>query len=342
MKYLNYIVLLFFILFWAIGCSTTLLSSIPFIKDDYQFGDLYRLSHLAQFKQPLPVCSNPTPPAKTTSKKLTIYLVGDSFTEETRVSAKDLVGDNYYRVYWNNLLHVKLDTSAINVVVLETVERHFRENFRTKQLRQIIPDTAQFEVVSQKSGNAMQKIDRLFNAEHTEERLKLIVSNSPQVRWLQEKKASFEYFFFDRLDPAVAVSRDKNHIAYHLDTDSTLINSSFQFIRNSEIDSLVNNTNTIQENLKKLGFAHVIVAIIPNKATIVMPDYGQYNHLIERIYSHPKLQVPFVDVLADFQRIGSDSYLLGDSHWNCAGQSLWLSKINARINSEIIQATSAN
>lgn len=342
MKYLNYLVLLFFIFFWAIGCSNTLLSSLPFIKDDYQFGDLYRLAHLPQFKQSLPVCSNPVPQVKATSKKLNIYLVGDSFTEETRVSEKDLIGDNYYRVHWNNLLHINLDTSAINVIVLETVERHFRENFQTKQLRQIIPDTAQFEVLSQNSGNAMQKIDRLFNAEHTEERLNLVVSNSPQIRWLQEKKASFEYFFFDRLDPAVAVSKDKKHIAYHLDTDSTLINSSFQFIRNTEIDSLVTNTNTIQENLKKLGFDHVILAIIPNKATIVMPNYGQYNHLIERIYSHPKLQVPFVDVLTDFQRMGSNSYLLGDSHWNCTAQSLWLTKINARVNSEITQAVSTN
>lgn len=341
MKYLSYAVLFFFIFFWAAGCSNTLLSNLSFIKDGYQFGDLYRLSHLPQFKQPLPDCSNPTPPQKVTAKKLNIYLVGDSFTDDFRVSGKDIVGDNYYRVHWNSLLHINLDSSAVNVVILETVERHFRENFRTATLRQLVPDTAQFEVTSQSSGNTMQQLDRLFNAELTEERLKLILSNSPVVRWAQECKASFDFNVFNRLDPAVAISKDKKHLAYHLDTDSTLINSSFQAIRNSEIDTLVNFTNSIQENLLKIGFDHVVLSIIPNKATIVMPDYGKYNHLIERIYAHPKLRVPFVDVLDDFQQLGENAYLLGDSHWNCSAQNLWLSKTNARVNSEISRASVA-
>lgn len=335
MKYLNYLILFFFIFFWTAGCSNTLLSSLSFIKDGYQFGDLYRLSHLPQFKQPLPECSNPSSPQKSISKKLNIYLVGDSFTDDFRVSKKDIVGDNYYRVHWNSLLHITLDTSAINVVILETVERHFRENFRTADLHQLIPDTTHFEVLPQNSGTAMQKIDRLFNADLTEERLKLILSNSPVVRWAQECKARFDYNFFNRLDPAVAISNDKKHLAYHLDTDSTLINSSFQAIRDSEIDTLINNANSIQENLLKMGFNHVVLSIIPNKATIVMPDYGKYNHLIERIYEHPKLRVPFVDVLRDFQQLGKEAYLLGDSHWNCPAQGIWLSKTNSRVNSEI-------
>lgn len=339
MKYLNYIILLFFSIFWMLGCSTTLLRCFTFINDDYQFGDLYRLSHLSQFKQPLPNCSNPVPPTKAISKKLNIYLIGDSFTDDFRVSGKDLIGDNYYRVHWNGLLHIKLDTSASNVVILETVERHFRENFRTASLRQLIPDTAQFEINQQNAGTTMQKIDRLFNAEYTEERLKQMLSNFPIVRWAQECKANFEFNFFNRLDPAIAISKDGKHLAYHLDTDSTLINSSFQYIRDSEIDSLVDNANTIHDNLLKIGFDRVILSIIPNKATIVMPDYGKYNNLIERTYSHPKLRVPFVDVLADFQQLGKESYLVSDSHWNCPAQGLWLSKINARVNSEIPQAS---
>jgi hypothetical protein len=338
MRYLSFFIIICFAFFWAAGCSNSLLSNLSFIKDGYQFGDLYRLSHLPQFKQPLPDCSNPPSPAKATAKKLNVYLVGDSFTDDFRMSGKDIVGENYYRVHWNSLLHIHLDTTAINVAILETVERHFRENFRSPSLRQLVQDTAQFEITPQSNGTIMQKIDRLFNAELTEERLKLILSNAPLIRWAQERKASFEFNFFERIDPAVAISKDKKHLAYHLDTDSSLINSAFQYITDSEIDSLVNNTNSIQENLIKMGFKHVVLSIIPNKATIVMPDYGKYNHLIERLYSHPKLRVPFVDVLSEFQELGENAYLLGDSHWNCTGQSIWLSKTNARINAEISRA----
>lgn len=329
MKFFYYTALFFLIIFWISGCYPEIVSRLSFVPDDYRYGDLYRLSHLPQFKEQPPLCRKPIPPRKSREKKVNLYIIGDSFTEEKRVNLQDFGVDQYVYVHWDNEMHVKLDTAATNIVILQTVERHFREHFADGTLMQLIPDSESY--ISQRKPKIMAQIDRLFDGEKTDDWLKLLSINYEPILWLREMKASFEFDFFKRTAPTVTVSDDGEHIVYFLDTDSTQLNSSFIPIDRSAIDSLVEHVNRKGHVLKKMGFDKVFLSIIPNKATIVMPYYGRYNHLIERVYSHPSLAVPAIDLLNEYRKMGPSSYLKGDSHWSCQGQQLWLSKVHALL-----------
>jgi hypothetical protein len=337
MRFLKYTVLVLGCIVWAIGLSPSLLSLVGkyrLITDGYQYGDLYRMANLSAFKDPKQECPDYNPPSrKSSEKKVHLYIVGDSFTEAQRVEEQDFVVDAYTYVHWSDLLHAKLDTSETNILLLESVERHFRQHLETP-VSLIIPDSATFvqRVVSSKF---MNKLDDAFNGKFAQDRFEALLFQNEAFLKLKEWKADFTYHAFHRFNTSVSLVDEDRSIVSYMDTDTPNITSSFSKIRNTEIDSLVNNLAQSQQNAVKMGFDFVALSIIPNKVSVLNPDYDTYNQLIERIYQHPKLSVPYIDVLADFRSMGRAAYLKGDSHWTCEAQNLWLNKTNALINSMI-------
>lgn len=331
MKIVRALVLLAVGMVWVAGCSTTVtneLYRLRVLPDDYRYGDLYRLSNLAKFKD-LKVECPPTPVSKLHSaKKVALYIIGDSFTEPQRVDSSDFSADHFQYAHWGTLLHLRLDTSYTNIVLLQSVERTVREHF-VSPISNIIPDTTTF-VSLPPEGRFVHRLDQIFASAPTEDRLNTLLFQFDPMLKLKELKSWLNHHFFSRNDPKVAVSADGKTIAYHVDTDTTLIYSSFVFTADSEIDTLVSVIQDDEKILKNLGFDHVWLSIIPNKASVLMPEYGTYNRLIERIYQHPALPIPTINVLHDFRAM-QNPYLKGDSHWSCAGQALWLAKVNRRL-----------
>jgi hypothetical protein len=342
MKFLRYFFLLLFSLLWLAGCSRTIIEKLyatEIIPDDYRFGDLYRLSYLPQFKEQRAYCHDYTPPQRAAGRKVHLYLIGDSFTEAQRVGAGDFAVDAYHYVKWDDVLHVRLDTTATNVLLMESVERNFRYHL-TEPVRSIVPDTATFEVKYQET-RLMPRLDQQFAANPTEDRLDLLLFQNTVSLVFKEMKARFNYLFFDRPSDKVTVSPDGQHLVYYMDTDSTQMTSSFAHLRHSQVDTLVGNLNRVTDSFRAMGFDHVLLSIIPNKTSVLMPGYGPYNRLIERVYNHPSLGIPYVDVLPEFRQLGEKAYLRGDSHWTCRGQYLWLDKTNQLIQTVVAEANSS-
>ncbi|WP_247235045.1 hypothetical protein [Telluribacter sp. SYSU D00476] len=343
MKFLRYLVLTLFGFFWLAGCSRTImqqLAQVEVLPDDYRYGDLYRLSNLPQFRDQRQDCREYTPPTKPADKKIHLYIIGDSFTEAQRVGKQDFPVDSYQYVHWADILHVKLDTTATNILLLESVERHFREHLATAPITSLVPDSATYKVVPQ-DPRLMGQIDNMFSSVQTEDRLELLLFQYDPILALKELKASFNYRFFDRANDKVTVSEDGRHVVYYLDTDTTSITSSYAHIRNIQVDTLVHNITESTRHFKDMGFDHVVLSIIPNKSSVLIPHFYNYNRLIERVYNHPALPIPYVDVLEDFRKIKEKSYLVGDSHWTCQGQYLWLEKVNKLI-LELVNTPSAS
>lgn len=323
-------VLLLFGVIWIAGCSNEILFSLykaEIIPDDYRYGDLYRLSNLAEFKDPRQEC--PSVPVPKSNQKIALYIVGDSFTERQRVDSSDFAVTRYQWAHWGENLHLKLDTSYTNIILLESVERNVRPHFGTA-IANVIPDTATF-IAHPTDTRFMHKLDRMFASDGVEDRLNTILFQFDLMLKFKEMKSWINRKFFDRTDPKVTLSGDGSTLAYLEDTDSTLINSSYNFVPDSEIDSLVAVLNFDKKYLEDLGFDEVWFSIIPNKATVLMPDYGVYNHIIDRIYRHPELNVSSIGLLEDFRQMSRNAYLKGDSHWSCAGQRVWIEKVNQKF-----------
>ncbi|MCE7039756.1 hypothetical protein [Dyadobacter sp. CY312] len=332
MKYLRYIFLALGAMVWMVGLSPYLSRKLS-RTDSYRYGDLYRLSNLSEFKDPAKRCEAYSPPVKKTSRKIHLYVIGDSFTEEQRIGKADFLADSYTRISWNEVLHVKPDSSAINILLIESVERHFREKFSDHPIGNIIPDSASFIAAAENPG-FMHTLDGIFSSKSTEGRLDEFLFQNNFILSLKELKANFNNHVFGRVNKEVVPIKGGTELVYYMDTDedTTETTSSFAEIENAEIDTLVRNLNESEKLALELGFDKVLLSIIPNKVSVLMPEYGQYNNLIERVYKHPDLSVEYLDVYTLFRQMGAAAYLKGDSHWTCQGQYLWLNKVNNTIN----------
>jgi len=333
MQFLKYFFLVIFLGIWVIALSPELSSKMT-ARDPYRYGDLYRLSNLSNFKDPRKECGEYRKPVfPSNSKKVHLYIIGDSFTEKQRVSKKDFAVNAYTYVHWSEVLHVKPDTAEINILLLESVERHFREKFAKNPIQNLIPDSATF-VTNSNNPTFMNKLDDAFRSKSLEGRLDEVLFQNDFVLALKQLKADFNYKVFNRVNKEVTSINGGKDIVYYMDTDTdtSKTTSSFSEIEKAEIDSMVYHLNQTQKMALKIGFDHVILSIIPNKVSVLMPSYGTYNQLINRIYSHPSFRLSYIDVYNDFRRMGSKSYLKGDSHWTCEAQYLWLNKTNVIIN----------
>lgn len=333
MKILKYLVLFLACGTWLVGLIPPILPALwkeGLVEDGYQYGDLYRLSTLSEFRDPRKQCTDYIPPARTPStRKVHLYIIGDSFMETGRVRKEDFAVDNFTYVKWADFLHIKLDTTETNVLLLESVERHFRQQLATR-LRVLVPDTATF-VAKFSTGKFVHRLDDAFKGSFTADRLDGFLFQNDLALRVKEWKSDLNHRFFDRVNPSVTLVNDDKDIVYYMDTDTPEITSAFTPVRPTELDSLVDNLNASRAFADSLGFNHVVLSIIPNKTSVLSPDYGAYNRLIEKVYQHPKMTMPYIDVLPDFRRMGKNSYMKGDSHWTCEGQTLWLNKFNALL-----------
>ncbi|QRR01678.1 hypothetical protein [Dyadobacter sandarakinus] len=334
MKWLRYVILLAGVLVWAVGLSPFLISKAGewgLIKDGYHYGDLYRLSNLSAFRDPKRKCPplSTEKPALSSGKKIHLYIIGDSFTEKERVGPGDFAADAYTYVHWANFLHLKTDTSSINILLLESVERHFRQKLE-KPFEVLIPDTATF-VATAPPSKFMHRLDDALRSRHTEDRLDAFLFQNDLILGLKEWKADFNHHLFGRVNETVTLVNHAQDMVYYMDTDTPKVTSSFSAVRDTEIDTMMINLNKSVDYAQELGFDHVILAVIPNKVSVLAPDYGTYNNLINRVYHHSALKIPYINVLPEFRQMGRAAYLKGDSHWTCDAQYLWLGKVNALI-----------
>lgn len=321
-KLIAYIFILFFSFWWATGCSPKLdkiLVQRGIVLDDYRYGDLYRFSNLAQFKsliEPCPV----HPPIQ--SKPISLHIAGDSFTEDGRIKKSDFTVTEMSRSHIADTSYLFIDTNKVNVLIIETVERHFRERFLNQWSNLKINEMPKEKKVEEKKFSLKD-----FEIPYNEELHYSMIFSSDFFLRIKEKKAKFFQKYFDKIDPNVKITKDNKNIVYAIAFDSSPT-SIFYPLYDAEIDSIVVNMNRTADAYKKLGFKEVYFSIIPNKATAVGQHDGPYNHLIERVQQNPLLTANVIDMYKPLS-LGKDRfYYLGDTHWNCQGKQIWTNKVN--------------
>jgi hypothetical protein len=331
MRFLRYSVLLIALVLWGGGLSSTVshwLYSVGVIADDYRFGDLYRLSALPTFKQLKVECASENRSSDTASTHL--YLIGDSFSEPQRLSQSDFRVSHFQRVAWDYQQRAQLDPNKRNVLLIESVERHIREHF-TRPVHEFIVETDTSRTPTPKLP-LRQRISNEFHRSDVEERLESALFSHDWAFWFKELKARLTLNWFNRESSGVSLSKDHHHVFLRSDTDTTkVLNSSFARVADAEVSLVVDSLNAVADRYQRQGFDAVYLSIIPNKASILEPDRGYYNHLIERIQSHPKLRVPVIDTYGAYKGGATSPYLESDTHWNCEGRALWLRLVQEKI-----------
>ena len=328
MKVLKYIALVIFGFLWFLGCSrdtVVYLVDNGFIGDDFRYGDLYRLSNLSAYRVPAEKCDRPYRGAKV---PVALYLAGDSFTEEGRVNRKEYATDRYFRSFVADGQVPLQPSDGKKILVIETVERHLRERFSEKPwMNWVVPQPAAAVPGPESfsfAGLYRALVD--YKIPYREEMHESVLFSSDFILKIKEWKADFNYRIFGRVDPKVGVL--KNQLVYDLDL-APGISSVYDPVPEEEISRIVKHANATREHYRSLGFDEVYLSIIPNKSSLLIRDDTAYNHLVERVEGHPDLQVPVISVWKAFT--AKNYYQAGDSHWNCAGQKLWVDAVNERL-----------
>ncbi len=324
MRYLRYFIISVAVVFWLGGLSGTVshwLYNTGVIADDYRNGDLYRMSALPQFREPAPVC----PPANrdTDTARTHLYILGDSFSEEQRLSQDDFRVSYYRRAKWDTPpLRVQLDPSRRNVLLIESIERHFRGHF-VRPVREVV--VVRDTITSPAPAlTVWQRFKEDIHWSDVEERLASALFSQEWAFWFKEQKARLTLDWFNRASVNVSLSKNDQHIFLNSDTDAATPLSSFSELSDREVNAVVDSINATADYYKQLGFDEVYLSIIPNKVTIVESKRDVYNQLIPRIQNHPNLRVPTINVYDAYKRAAVSPYLIGDTHWTCAGRAMWL------------------
>ena len=330
-KFVKYLVLMIAIYLWIQAYSPVVYKEIGgklrLFPDDYRYGDLYRLSYLPQFKQDALECEHVHFEHK---KPIQLFLIGDSFTEEPKINLQDFPIEKYQYVHWAKHANYKLDTTKRNILILETVERTFKEHFS-----KVVNNFSNEEDIREKSSFKQKikievdELEKNIAPKGTEDRLAHTLFNYDFFLWFRELKAGLNLKLFGRTEDEVVLSKDKTHIFYKEEADSTDLHSAFYPIHQTEIDLFVKNINQTRETYLQAGFEEVYLSIIPNKISILSPDFGKYNHLIERIQGDNRLETPLIETYSIFKKTPQKYYLKSDTHWTCDGRAVWLEKVNS-------------
>jgi hypothetical protein len=331
-KVFKYIILIIAIYLWLQAYSPILYKASRLFPDDYRNGDLYHLSYLPQFKEKLNPCFQIN---KARPKiKVNLFVIGDSFTEDQRVNKNDIIAANYYYTHWNKQTDIQLDTTQKNILILETVERTFKEHFSVEVNNFNIATIDKKNDVD-KSWKKLLKDKIVFlisfvfpKSEGIEQRFEASLFSYDLFLKVRELKATLNNVFFERVEKSVILSKDKNNIFFSEEASSIDSHSAFYPFHDREKVAFVTNINATRNKYLAMGFDEVYLSIIPNKVSILAPSLGSYNHLIEKIQSNPSLETPIIDTFSEFKKNPSKYYLKSDSHWTCEGRDIWLKKVN--------------
>ncbi len=335
----RYLILLVGILVYVGSCHSDVMNSAQkegLVPDDYRFGDLYRMANLPQFKAEQIPCP-PAYPANGPRKPIHLYIIGDSFSEPPRVTLNDFPIEYFHRTKWDTHHRIQLDTAKTNILIIETVERHFRDQFG-KHINEltVVPDTTQAEPTPENRmtwQSITKEMETFFSRDAVEARLETILFFSDWALWFKELKAWLTLDWFGRVNPKTTLSPDGKHLLYYLDTDTSLTNSSFKPLPDTLLNRYIDTINVVADRYQKAGFDQVYLSIIPNKTSIYAPGMGPlpYNHLIERVQQSPRLAIPAIDVFTPYTASSVPLYETSDAHWNCAGRAIWMREVTKKL-----------
>ena len=334
-KVFKYTVLISAIYLWLQAYSPIIYKFSRLFPDDYRYGDLYHLSYLPQFKETLPVCK----PDKIISKvqNVNLFVIGDSFTEEQRVNKNDMIAVTYTNIHWSKQADIQLDTTKKNILILETVERTFKDHFLVEVNNfKLIKNTKKEEITKSWKKVLKEKIQEIGSfifpeKDSIEQRFEASLFSYDFFLKFRELKASINHQIFSRVEKKVILSKDKNHLFFSEEALSSDSHSAFYPFSNVEKDYLTVKLNSTRDKYLKAGFNEVYLSIIPNKVSVVSPDLGNYNNLIQRVQNSPQLEIPIIDTYTEFKKNPTKYYLKSDSHWTCEGRNIWLNKVNKII-----------
>jgi hypothetical protein len=309
-------------------------------------GDLARMAYLDNVKKFADTDKYIYNAQSKGNRKIDLYMYGDSYVMGVPDSAYyGLNSFHFARRDYTDLIY-NLDTTKINILIIEGGERFSRGNFHTTdfifshirpennviaQLRQpgyfiTVPD-------HKHAGFTFPDIDMFFN-KAINQNIEYNLFTYNFMAGIRTLKASMNYYLFNRASGDVVVSDDGNYLFIRESVNNDLYMSSYAEVTEPLVSYYVSQLNPIYEHYKSQGFDEVYLSIIPNTASIVQP--GPYNGFLPDLQNPARgypLLMPVIDVYSIFSTDEDPTqyFKKGDTHWTNKGQQVWIEEVNKRL-----------
>lgn len=304
-------------------------------SDKYQYGDLYGIAYLKDFKLELDMSVVSPPKLLSKQQDISIYIIGDSYF----YSSFDIVPNYFERVKsiqffkWDYSPKIPFSFSGHNtkrVLLIESVERNVFNLISQKRLASIFkqPDNME-EKWSIWSFDELIK-QQLYHPT-LEENISFAFFDLALFSKWKELKAGFNVDFFGRAPIGVQLSQTKDFLYLRETVDSLADGSSFQAISDLRIRHLVQQMKQIDRDAKELGFDEVLFSFIPNPSSVLQTELNQYNQFIPRLEKMVGDELILVNPTAQLSKNAKQNFFKSDSHWNQNGARIWLDLLNQKL-----------
>jgi hypothetical protein len=305
-------------------------------SDKVGYGGLYGMCYLTDFRVPFKY--NPTVRKDSLLKNIDLYIFSDSYLYYA-VNKENFVNINQFNKikYWELGTYMKiksLDTSKINILVIEMTERYVRSictNFDGIQ-NMLLFDTNYTGNVyycndSKTNLDADNTSNHWFNP-NINSNLELNLFDYGIFRPFKELKAELNYYVFKRKPNDVFVDTAKRFLYYQPTVEGEQNMNSFYPVDSNELKTICSNINKVYTYYKSNGFDQVYLSIIPNPVTMINPTLKEYNRMIPLINDVDTLKMPIINVYNLFKTGPERYYSRSDSHWSNEGLQKWLDHFN--------------
>lgn len=321
----------------------------PYWFDLYQLGDLYRYSYLAEYKDS--AVHSPPLPALKEKQKLSLFVIGDSFSGPFEKGHFPTAA-HYSFANWNHVnqsdILLRVDSNQYNVLVLQCSEKHILIRWEKNSYKQYLfpfdhepNEMGRFGFeYCKKPETFLQKTERFIGRPAVaEQNIGILLFSNPLVLQIKESKARLNQLVFNRIAEEVEVYENKKFLIQTMTSDPKYkYMSSFHEHTDGEIEKITNNLGHMNRYFRYAGFDTVLVALVPNPISVIDPEYKgrTYNQVLPRI-EKSVVGLGVISVLDEFSKGKEKLFRRGDSHWNLAGEKIWLSTLNQKLESISLQ-----
>ena len=308
-------------------------------SDKWDYGDLFGISYLPEYKIKLPPYRHYHRAASEPTTNHVLYITGDSFLAD-KILDGAFKGYDYVVFYDRRFPFgpITLDSTKQNYLIMEYAEMNIIKNSlpKTPEVRWSAADIKNKlnyskVPVAGPSAPPDSYLTRIYNILFNKElsrNIETLVFDDKIFTPFKEAKAYLNYHLLGRVPKEVTVSTDKKRLLLTATVDTSKT-SDFRELSDGDIDSLDKNLAAAQNYYLSIGFKKVYLAIIPNAVSVYDNQRMRYNHLLERVEKTTTL--PVISIYPVFKNQTENLYFLGDVHWNPLGFDIWVKEANKTL-----------
>ncbi|MCX6164502.1 MAG: hypothetical protein NTU73_06515, partial [Ignavibacteriae bacterium] len=303
--------------------------------NNFEYGDLYLLNLIDNFKVPTPPLDDEYYKSvpKSDINEVDILTFGDSFFAEgarvKNVPAR-LADTLKKKVFFGR------SDNILNFLEEQNYQKKDRKYLILEIVERGIPGTfTDYQNILKKKNNIISNIIETVMPINLEQRYTFLFQKGFLTHYIYKELATLKFSIFGYITSITPVyKKDPPWLFYYMDVNDKKTSFYYKF-SDDEIKTICDNISDLSIQLKNSYNLDLILLPVPNKYTIYhkLLNNDEYNNFLPRIYSELKKgNVKVCEVYDLFMKSDKELYYPTDTHWNDEGVKIAVTELLKMIN----------